>query len=193
MSTPYIETRFGGRFDLLDPQPRQVRLDDIAHALSHLCRYTGHCSTFWSVAQHSLLVANLVAWSARQSGMTPDDAARLELAGLLHDAPEAYLGDVATPLKKILPEYQRIEANVAEAVERRFGLPVDILEHPFVKTADRDALVKEASLLLPDAQWIKEYGTPTGPLTPLPYRDAPPAKVRSVFIKRANALTERIK
>jgi hypothetical protein len=85
----WIQTFSGVQMHPLDPRPEDVRIDDIAHALSNLCRFTGHTRTFYSVAQHSVLVSRNV----------PPPAA---LLGLLHDAAEAYLSDIARPWKRYL-------------------------------------------------------------------------------------------
>lgn len=97
--TPHILTYTGLHFPLLKPEYFHFNILDIAHALSQLCRFTGHTSSFYSVAQHSVMVASLV----------PADQA---LAALMHDAAEAYLGDVSSPLKALLPDYKLIETNV---------------------------------------------------------------------------------
>lgn len=105
-----ISTSSGRFFDLLKPEEYEYDIEEIATALSNLCRYTGHVNRFYSVAEHSVLVSRLV----------PAD---LALCGLLHDASEAFLGDVSSPLKKLLPEYKRIEQRVEEAIAGHFGLP----------------------------------------------------------------------
>jgi len=85
----WILTYTGKRFDTLNPKPEDICIEDIAHALSMICRFGGHCRQFYSVAQHCLLVScNL-----------PVEA---ELWGLMHDAAEAYVGDVVTPIKRLL-------------------------------------------------------------------------------------------
>ena len=118
-----ITTASGKFFDILRPEEYEFDIEEIATALSNLCRYTGHVNRFYSVAEHSVLVSRIV----------PE---RLQLAGLLHDASEAYLGDVSSPLKRLLPEYKAIERNVQAAIAQRFGLGDD-LEHTEIHEADK--------------------------------------------------------
>lgn len=129
-----ILTRSGKLFDYMAPTADMVELDDIAHALSNLCRFTGHCDRFYSVAEHSVLVSRLV----------PND---LALAGLLHDATEAYCGDVNSPLKSLLGAYRAIEARVAAVIEEKFKVKFG---HPFVKNADTLAYLAERCALMPE-------------------------------------------
>lgn len=119
--------RSGGFFNLLDPWGVDIAIEDIAHALSNICRFTGH-SRFYSVAQHSVLVSRLV----------PTEHA---FAGLMHDAHEALVGDVSTPLKRLLPQYRAIEDRIQEAVLSSFDVEMPL--HPCVKDADMVALATE--------------------------------------------------
>jgi hypothetical protein len=105
----WIQTFTGGAFWPLDPRVEDIRIEDIAHALSMLCRYNGHCTRFYSVAEHSVYVSRLVAPEHR-------------LAALLHDASEAYLADVPRPVKPLLQGYAEIEAIIERKVAERFGL-----------------------------------------------------------------------
>lgn len=137
-----ILLRGGGRFDFLNPDPSMIRIEDIAHALSHLCRFTGHTEVHYSVAQHSVLVMSLV----------PDEH---KLSALLHDAAEAYLGDVAAPLKRLLPDYQAIERRVESVIRERFGLPAEL--PACVIEADRTMLATEMRDVMWHSGW-REFG-----------------------------------
>ena len=143
--TPTILLRSGRYFDLMNPRPEDVDILDIASALSKLCRFTGHTSEFYSVAQHSYYVAKIV----------PPQYA---LQGLLHDASEAYIGDVASPLKMLLPDYKVVEQRVEAAIAERFGLPVKL--HESVKHADLVMLATEQRDLMPkhDDEWTVLHG-----------------------------------
>lgn len=99
----------GDFFDFKDPRGHNYDIKSIAHALSNLCRYTGHSKRFYSVAEHCVLVSRLV----------PEKYA---LEGLMHDASEAYCGDVASPLKALFPTYRKVEESVQEAIAVYFGL-----------------------------------------------------------------------
>jgi len=112
----WMQTYTGRQFWPVDPRPDEIFIEDIAHALSLACRYAGHCISFYSVAEHSVLVARNL----------PD---HLKLWGLLHDASEAYLVDVPRPLKPFLSGYRELEDRAMEAVCKRFGL--DYLAAPF--------------------------------------------------------------
>jgi len=147
-TTDWIQTFTGRMFYPLEPHPDDVDIIDIAHALSLTCRFTGHCRQFYSVAQHSVHVAELV---------TELGHPELALTALLHDASEAYLADVARPVKKSLPEIKAAEYVLDAIIAERFGLV-----HPFpevIKKADNILLLTEARDLMntPPVTW-KDYG-----------------------------------
>lgn len=132
--TPTILTATGRYFDLLDPEQCGFHIEEIAHALSHLCRFTGHVREFYSVAQHCALVSLQVPAEHR-------------LAALLHDAAEAYVGDVSAPLKSLLPDYKAIEGRIERALLRAYGL--DEVLPLEVKAADLVLLNTERRDLMP--------------------------------------------
>jgi hypothetical protein len=115
----WIQTYTGKAFWPLDPRPEELDIEDIAHALSHQCRYAGHTSAFYSVAEHSVHISYAVS---------PENA----LWGLLHDASEAYLVDIPRPLKPFMPDYKVWEARLMQCIAQRFGLtgeePVEVKE-----------------------------------------------------------------
>jgi 5'-deoxynucleotidase YfbR-like HD superfamily hydrolase len=149
----FIQMRGGGEFDPKTGEISRIEIADIAHALSHMCRYAGHCSSMYSVAEHSVLVSRII----RQ--MWPDDV-MARWAGLLHDATEAYVCDLPTPLKVLLPEFMRIEDELAVKIALKFGIQWTEEVTRRVKQADAIALSTEARLLFEDvSQWdsIKPY------------------------------------
>lgn len=134
---PFITTATGRRFYALADEP-EIVLEDIAAALSKVCRYGGHCKRFYSVAEHSVLVSRIM--EHRHLGDP--------MEGLLHDATEAYLSDIVGPFKQLLPDYMALEAKLEAAVRRKFGLPPD--KTAGCKEADLTALMVEGRTLLPE-------------------------------------------
>lgn len=139
----------GAVVDLTSPKPWMFRFTDIAHSLARVCRYGGHVgwigdigSTFYSVAEHSVLLTD---W-CRDQGLSE----RVQRAALMHDAAEAYLGDMPTPLKKILPDYQRVELRVERAIQNAFGV-VGRNDIPVLAEADRAIQADEIAALRPYA------------------------------------------
>lgn len=105
-----MQTFTGKKFWPLDPRPEDVHIEDIAHALSLLCRFNGHCNEFYSVAQHSVLVSQIVS---------PTNS----LPALLHDASEAYLGDIIRPVKLFLPvAVKEIERKLEAVIFQHFAI-----------------------------------------------------------------------
>ncbi len=138
----WLETYTGKKISICNPDPSLIVWDDIVHALSMICRFGGHARRFISVAEHSILVSHLVPKNRK-----------LALLGLLHDAPEAYLGDVIRPLKAHLPDYKKLEQKWAETISIWFadhtGIKIDLANLPGeVKDADLTALHFESMDLL---------------------------------------------
>lgn len=137
---PTILMHSGEYFDFDSPETSNLTIEDIAHALSNICRFTGHVHRFYSVAEHSIHASRLVP---------PEDA----LAALLHDAAEAVLGDVSKPLKSLLPDYKRIERRVEQAIWAQWGLP-DVLPES-VKVADMQMLgIEQRRCMLNHDEWV---------------------------------------
>lgn len=169
---PSILLSSGNYFYILDPLASEFDIEDIAHALSHICRFTGHCHTFYSVAQHSVLASHVVP---------PEHA----LAGLLHDAAEAFIGDVAKPLKMLLPDYRRIEIQIEGVIAARFELPIPLPN--CVKAADRVLLRTEQRDLMHADGHVWSL---TEDAEPLPDRivPLPPAEAKAQFLSRFQEL-----
>ena len=153
---PWIETYTGRRFYVTQPRAQDVCIEDIAHALSNLCRFCGHVREFYSVAQHCVLASTICA---------PEDA----LAGLLHDAAEAYVMDMTRPLKHSpgMQAFRDAERRVTEAIAEHFG--IDPQEPASVKLADVRLLVSERrDLLRADQSWQRTEGIEpiAGPIVP---------------------------
>ncbi len=132
-SGPSIMLASGNWFDLLDPWNSEFTIEDIAQGLSNICRFSGQCKDFYSVAEHSIYVCDTVE--------------QFQLEALLHDAAEAFIGDITRPLKQLLPQYKEIEANVEDAISRRFNL--DPKAKSAVKAADLRVLAAEQAQLMP--------------------------------------------
>ncbi len=171
----WIQTYTGRQFWPLDPRPEDVCIEDIAHALAMKCRYTGHCEEFYSVAQHSVMVSHIVPMY---------DA----LWGLLHDAGEAYLADLARPVKKHMPEFQQAEARIMECVATHFGLTMP--EPKSIANADLVMLRTERRDLMktPPRPWKSDNNA-----VPLVLRIVgfPPSMAKDNFMRRFHILSPR--
>ena len=186
MSTKYWFPTFAGKIiDIENPTPDMIDVEDIAQALSMTCRYGGHCRDYYSVAEHSLGVEALGYYSTSQ---TPDYSVRA-LALLLHDSAEAYLGDVVSPLKRLLGHpYADLEHRWLRAIEEKFDLGSALTNpDPLVKTCDLAILPVEIVNLCspPHPDWWLKIDPPTvGQLSEHSIECLSPSAARRRFLNR---------
>ena len=147
----YIQTYMGLHAYPLYPEVEDFSIKDIAHALSNLCRFNGHCSEFYSVAQHSVMVSMYV----------PDE---LKMDGLMHDAAEAYIGDLPRPLKRagrlgdvFVSAEEKLQTCIAEAFKLSYPIPHDVHQ------ADIWMLCAEGRDLMGNPEWVQQYRTRVHP------------------------------
>jgi hypothetical protein len=161
----WIQTYTGTLFTPLEPKPADIHIEDIAHSLSLQCRFTGHCKEFYSVAQHSYLVS-LICEDPKW--------------GLMHDASEAYLADVARPIKNSIPDLLKAEEGLQKAIAERFGLSwpmpecLDLADNQVLLAEKRDLLVSS-----PESWPLEEMG-----IDPMPEKVEPISWAKSLFLKR---------
>ena len=143
--TPIITTFTNRRVNPLDVHWDDINIQDIAHALACCNRFAGHVKEPISVAQHSVYVSRYVESGARAAGVDEDKVKMLALQGLLHDASEAYLGDVTKWLKSspAFHEYREAEATVQARIFDKFSVPN--VQHPLVTEADEVMVRYEAA------------------------------------------------
>ncbi|MGE0849346.1 MAG: HD domain-containing protein [Hyphomicrobiaceae bacterium] len=185
----------GRRLDLLDPAPKDIEIEDIAHGLARVARWNGQTlgDHAFSVAQHALLVEEIA------TAMQPDLTRRWQLAALLHDAPEYVVGDLISPFKAAVGlNYKAFEIRLLEAVHRRFGLPPSLPDRiaMAIKAADRVAAFYEATQLAgfsePEAN--RYFGVPRGVPADLRKRlerldPMPSTLAQAQFLARFNVLS----
>ena len=145
----YITTYTGRHFEPANPDPDRICIEDIAHALSLLCRGNGHVKTFWSVGQHCICCAK----EAAARGLS----ARMVLACLLHDASECYMSDIPRPFKKELPEYVEQEEHLLDLIYSKFlGSGLTAGETAQLKEIDDALLWFDLEVLLGEPQSVEE-------------------------------------
>ena len=181
----YIVTYTGCKVDLANPRPEDIKLADIAHAMAGINRFTGHGDLFISDAQHCVLVSELVPYERA-------------FWGLLHDAAEAYLGDVSSPLKALLrlysgggylhgkpaSVYDLLEERFHEAISARFGVPRQDVKYWDVVACLTERRDNGPHTAGGDEPWFGgEYVLPRAPLVPWTS-----ARAKSVFLCRAEQL-----
>jgi hypothetical protein len=184
---PTIRTFSGRTIDFLKPDPAEICIEDISQGLSQCCRFACQTRKLYSVAEHSLLVLDLV-----KREVLPDRAkASMQLA-LLHDASEAYTGDMSAPLKTLCPDFKAVEKRLEAAVAIRFKLSDDPRDHMLVKACDLQARALEGAAFMPGRE--DEYGMVTFShavrVDVLTYhlKAAPPPVIRQIFMQAFHEL-----
>ena len=167
----WIQTYTGLKFYPLGARPEEVHVEDIAHALSMLCRFNGHLEKFYSVAEHSVYVSHIVSKEN-------------QLWALLHDAAEAYLSDIPSPVKANLPQFKNIEDILLEVVCERFNLPFGIPSE--VKEADLIMLSTEKKVLMKEEP--EHWGNLPEPSNSIDIKGLPPEQAEELFLRRYNEI-----
>lgn len=168
----WLQTYTGGAFSLLDPKVDDVCLEDIAHALGMLCRYCGHTDYFYSVAEHCVYMSRMVSQEAAPYA-------------LIHDAAEAYVSDLPSPVKRMVPGYKVIENRISAVVLEAFALsaPSEKIRNE-VHTADGRMLTTERRDLMKEPPQSREADDVFSP-----YEEHinawSPAKAKQMFLLRA--------
>lgn len=143
-----ICTRFGHRLNVIDPVETTIDIRDIAYGLGSAIRFGGHSYPRMTVAEHSCLVYHKVWISSKRNYA-------LSMAALLHDAEEAYMSDMPTPVKVFFPEYCKVADNLRKVIYSTFGLPTSWAVDPpqDIQVADRACYEIERHHVMPDVAW----------------------------------------
>lgn len=168
-----IRTRSGQYVNVLELDPDTIRIEDIAHALSMVPRYGGHLPVFYSVGQHCLGVLHTVIGMDQPEGTTSEEIRLMRLQALMHDASEAYIGDMPSPIKQHLPDFKAMEERIMQVIAKKFGFPWPVV-----------ADVKEADRLMLEAEW---HGVMLGDYKALYLLEQPLVVER--FLERFNELS----
>lgn len=173
-----IKVAAGHYIDLVNPDPDSIEIKSIAAALSKICRFGGHCPKFYSVAEHCIHATEM----AYHEGYTDDALA----AVFLHDAAEAYIGDMVKPLKVTMPQYAEAEKRMEAAIQAAFN--VDFLKWAdVIKRFDRAMLKAEKVTMWPeDTEKWAGFGEVEDRVVQFQFWD--PVQAESQFLKMARAL-----
>jgi len=168
-----ILTHSGDYFSFSDPGVNYIQIEDIAHALSMICRFNGHVNKFYSVAEHCVLAS----WHVEKG---------YEYDALMHDSAEAFIGDIAKPLKMMLPDFKKIEASVEEHLFQIFNVSIPLPKE--VKEIDMILLATEQKLLMNNQDsWFHTHGRKPLDINTIPCWN--PGKAKHMFLKRYDELT----
>ena len=178
----FISTATIPKFNFINPKPEDIHISDIANALALTCRFGGHCSTFYSVAEHSIVLAGVLE-DEKASDLTV-------LAALLHDAEEAYLPDIPRPIKNLMPEAMGIYYTIQNAIEVKYGLgnEANLTMWNEIHDIDRKLCITEAKALgIWNDQW-EDFGD----LPKVKFYWLQPPEVEEMFLRRYAILRDRL-
>jgi len=166
-----ILTFTGKMFHLLSPSDDEICIEDIAHHLSMLCRFTGACRKFYSVAEHSVKASLIVP-------------AEFAMEALFHDGSESYLNDMNRPLKHYTEagqQYMILESVIQKTINTKFGVPLEM--SPAVKDADNAMLYAEKAAIMPLSSWVTKW-SPTEEAADIEISCWEPAVAEQKFLER---------
>ena len=188
--TGTVITFTGKRVSPLSLSPEDVDIRDIARALAMTCRYRGHVVRYYSVAEHSVLVSQAVEATYGQHYPKQTAPTWLLRAALLHDATEAYLGDLASPIKPLMPEYRAIERRLASPIETAFRL--HRLEPAIVRRVDARIVADEVRVLFPGVDFWRGHAADGVPerLGCVHVNGLSPERAERQFLERFEALSK---
>ncbi len=178
----WMETYTGQKFHLDNEElnPDEIHLEDIAYSLSMQCRYTGHTRGFYSVAEHSIHITDQLKLRG--------ESLAVQFTGLLHDAAEAYIGDLARPVKVMLPAFKALEDRIDVALAKRFNVIFPF--PPVIKDLDVRIIKDERAQCMGDSGnvWGTDMFEPLG----VTIQFWTPAKARAKFLGRFHDLNSRL-
>lgn len=178
----YIELASGTMFDVNNPNIDNLHIDDIAHSLSNICRFNGHCKDFYSVAQHSVVVSDWVSVILSKVATLEVEWKRQCLLGaLLHDAAESITTDVPRPLKHLANQLMGKEVEIYDLIFRKFGVRPDAYMLAVIRGADDQVLAAEAFHLMTSKglAWTNRTAPAAVKISPM-Y----PLEARALFLTR---------
>ncbi len=145
--SPYLGTYTNKKFHFLEPTTDEICIMDIAHSLSNQCRFNGHTEVFYSVAEHCCIISDLVEAADRDRQEV--------LSGLLHDASEAYLCDIPSPLKPYLTNYMEMERRLEYIIQKKYNI---LPKTSYIAYYDMHICGEEARQLFEEVpDWVENY------------------------------------
>lgn len=142
----WIWSKNNRKLSLLNYSVEDVDIDEIAHALANTCRFGGHCKRYYSVAEHCVIMSEIMEEEFAHTG--------LMLAALLHDASEYMLTDVPKPFKGLMPEYEKYEDKIMSVIEEKFDVNC---RSEVIKQVDKEMVISEAKALFDTPEWIETW------------------------------------